>query len=51
MGHSNVHIVYKWLWKNKCQPKHSFLLVVAQKQTQHKEYAETKEHGTRVIHM
>jgi hypothetical protein len=22
MGHSNVHTVYKWLWKNKCQPKH-----------------------------
>ena len=22
MGHSNVHTIYKWLWKNKCQPKH-----------------------------
>jgi hypothetical protein len=22
MGHSNGHIVYKWLWKSKCQPRH-----------------------------
>lgn len=22
VGHSDVHISYKWLWKSQCQPKH-----------------------------
>lgn len=22
VGHENVHIIYKWLWKSQCQPKH-----------------------------
>ena len=22
VGHANVHIIFKWLWKSQCQPKH-----------------------------
>lgn len=22
MGHSELHPVFKWIWKNQCQPKH-----------------------------
>lgn len=23
VGHEEVHLLYKWLWKSQCQPKHS----------------------------
>jgi hypothetical protein len=32
VGHSDVHPVFKWLWKNRAQPKHSLFLAPDQGQ-------------------
>jgi hypothetical protein len=47
MGQTQVHQIFRLLWKNKCQPKHKvFFLAMVKKQTQHKEYAKEEKHDT-----